>query len=83
MWFKIAITTTEVSVAGIDYPVQEGFLELPDDLERGILKYLLDNDYEEIPESQVPDRFKGPKLPPPFADAHCPADFPYYGKRST
>ena len=72
MWFKTGSNITGISIGGIEYPVQHGYLELPDGLKRGLLKYITDSGYKQIPECEAPDIFKGPKLPPVFEDAQYP-----------
>lgn len=81
MWVRVALDMEKVSIDGREYQVKEGFIELPYNPERGILKYLSDMGWKQVPECEIPDRLKGANLPPAIADAHEPLNFPYYGKK--
>ncbi|MGA2225558.1 MAG: hypothetical protein ABSH41_14080 [Syntrophobacteraceae bacterium] len=83
MFIKIASDMDSLSIEGVEYRAEEGYVELPDNLERGTLKYLLEQGFKQVPDSKVPDKFKTPQLPPSISDAHYPANFAYYGKKGS
>ena len=69
MWFRTATNVEAMSVEGVEHSVTNGYVELPDSLQSGTVKYLVEHGYKHVPESEVPDSLKGPKLPPVFEDA--------------
>ncbi len=70
MWFRTAINIDSVSVEGVEHSVTAGYLELPDDLQPGTIKFLVEHEgFSVIAGSEVADSLKGPKLPPVFEDA--------------
>ncbi|MGD0397597.1 MAG: hypothetical protein ABSC04_01650 [Syntrophobacteraceae bacterium] len=76
MWFKTSTSIEAMSVEGIEHSVDEGYMELPDNLTGSTVKFLTEHGCEQVPESEVPDRLKGPKLPPVFEDAGYPLPAP-------
>lgn len=69
MWFRTGTNVEMMSVEGVEHSVRNGYVELPDGLQPGTVKYLVEHGYRLVPESDVPDSLKGPKLPPVFEDA--------------
>jgi len=69
VWFRTGTQIEAMSVEGVEHCVEEGYVELPDDLQRGTVKFLVEHGYKQVPESEVPDRLKQPKPPPVFKDA--------------
>ena len=56
MWFRTGTNVEMMSVEGVEHSVRNGYVELPDGLQPGTVKYLVEHGYRLVPELMFPIR---------------------------